>query len=205
MLTAMILILTGCVEDVSKDKAEAVVSDPVVAEKTEANPEIAEVYKVDTSVSTIKALGAKVTATHPIDFKTFEGSVNVSGDQVIGVSFTVQMDSLVSDDERLTGHLKNEDFFDVAKFPTATFESTEIVAGGADGATHTVTGNLTIHGMTKGVTFPATLALADGTATAKTEFALDRKDFGVVYAGKADDLIQDKVVLTVDFTAKKGV
>jgi polyisoprenoid-binding protein YceI len=195
----MVVFLVGCVEDVSKDKVEATVSEVKEVQKAAG-----EAWKVDASASSVRALGAKITATHPIDFKTFEGDVTVEGDAVTGVRFTVQMESLVSDNERLTGHLKNEDFFDVANHPTATFESTGITAGGTDGATHTVAGNLTIRGTTKGVTFPATISIEGGAAKARSEFAIDRKDFNVVYPGKPDDLVQDKVVLTIDFVAKKG-
>ena len=71
-------------------------------------------------------------------------------------------------------------------------------------STHTVTGDLVIHGMTKRVTFPATITVGADTVTAKTEFVVDRRDFGVIYAGKADDLVQDNVVLQVDLVAPKS-
>ena len=70
--------------------------------------------------------------------------------------------------------------------------------------THTVTGVMNIIGKEKQVTFPAMVTFAEGQVSAKTEFALDRKDFGIVYPGKPDDLIQDKVVMTVELVAKKG-
>ena len=73
------------------------------------------------------------------------------------------MDSIWTDTEKLTGHLKSADFFDVAKFPKSTFESTEIKAGSSDAkakdATHTVTGNLTLHGVTRSIQFPAKIAV----------------------------------------------
>ncbi len=50
-----------------------------------------------------------------------------------------------------------------------------------------------MHGVTKSITFPATITVKDGSASLKTEFALNRKDFGIAYAGKADDLIRDVI------------
>ena len=80
-----------------------------------------------------------------------------------------------------------------------------ITAGSeAEGMTHTVTGNFTIRGVTKSVTFPAKVAVTAGEVHASTEFGIDRKDFGIVYPGKADDLIKDNVLLQVDFVAPRA-
>ena len=112
--------------------------------------------------------------------------------------------SVATDQEKLDGHLKSPDFFDVAKFPKATFESTKIVKGGDNGATHTVTGNLTLHGVTKSIVFPAKIAIAGDTVTVDADFGINRKDFGIVYPGKADDLIKDEVLMKLAIKAKKG-
>ena len=66
------------------------------------------------------------------------------------------------------------------------------------GATHTVTGNLELHGVKKSITFPATIQVTLDNAAVDAEFAIDRKDFGIVYAGKADDLIRDGVVIKLN-------
>ncbi len=209
MLTSLMVLtaLTGCVEDVGKDKvaAEVTEAEPAPAEKKMAEEPAGATWAVDTSASTLKALGAKVTAEHPIVFHDWKGEVTVDGDTVTGVSFTVQMASLEADHPKLTSHLKNEDFFDVPNHPTATFESSKIEAGSSeDGATHTVTGKMTIRGNTKQLSFPATIEVKDGMAKANTEFVIDRQDFGVTYPGRPDDLVQDNVVMTIDFTAKQG-
>ncbi|MCB9689349.1 MAG: YceI family protein [Alphaproteobacteria bacterium] len=162
------------------------------------------VLAVDPGRSELGALGAKVTATHPIVFHDFVGAVGMDGDQVTTLSFAVDMRTLEADKPKLTGHLKNEDFFDVEKFPTATFTAVSLAPSTEAGATHQVTGDLTIHGTTKRVAFPATVAVGATEVTASTEFVIDRKDFGVVYPGKPDDLIKDNVVLKVRFTAPRG-
>ena len=90
----------------------------------------------------------------------------------------IDMASTWSDNEGLTGHLKSPDFFDVAKHPKATFVSTEITPGGEKGASHTVTGNFTLHGVTKSISFPATITVSDGSAKVDSEFFINRKDSG---------------------------
>jgi polyisoprenoid-binding protein YceI len=219
----MALTLTGCVEDVAKDKVEAVVED--VKEKGGDHDEAAgddhgeaagddhdaEAPAAAAGVewallkekSSINALGAKITATHPITFKDFDAKVMVDGGKLTGLSYTVQMGTLEADHPKLTAHLLNEDFFDVANFPTSTFESSKITEGSdTEGMTHTVEGTLTIHGMSKMVTFPVNVDVKPKGIKASTEFAINRQDFGVVYAGKADDLIQDNVVMTVVLVAQ---
>ena len=91
---------------------------------------------------------------------------------------------------------------DVAKFPKASFASTSIKAGGEKGASHTVTGNLTLHGVTKSITFPATIKTTGTGIDADAEFAINRKDFGLVYAGKPDDLIRDDVVIKLTIRSR---
>ena len=197
----LLSFLVACVEDVGKDKVAAEVGP---AERVEAPAPAAEgaTWPVVVGESTLKALGAKITATHPITFDRWKGSVQVDGGVLRGLSFEADMTSLQSDKERLTKHLKDEDFFDVAHHPKATFASTQIVEGGEGDATHTVTGNLTIRGNTKRVSFPAQVAVTAGEVKASTEFVIDRQDFGVTYPGKPDDAVQDNVVLTVAFVAR---
>jgi len=208
MMLFTIVALTGCVEDVAKDKVEAIVEDveaghEMPAEEAPAAP-AGDVWAVDASKSSVKALGAKVTATHPIDFGEFEGKLTVADNAVTSVEYTVQVASLVADHPKLTAHLMTEDFFNVQANPTATFKSTEITAGSdTEGMSHTVKGEMMIMGQTKVVTFPANITVTDEGATASTEFALDRQDFGIAYPGKPDDLIQDKVVMTVALAAMK--
>ena len=101
--------------------------------------------------------------------------------------------------------MKTADFFDVAKFPKATFVSTKIEPNTAAGATHNVTGNFDLHGVKKSITFPATIQSTPEVVSVNAEFAINRKDFGILYPGKADDLIRDGVVikLTLKVPRKK--
>ncbi|MEM6925524.1 MAG: YceI family protein, partial [Myxococcota bacterium] len=185
--TLALLFAVGCVEDVGKDKVAAEVAEPAAAVAPVTGRELA----IDTAKSSVRALGAKITAKHPIEFDRWTGALRVAEGKLTGVDVTIQMDSLRADVDDLTSHLKNEDFFDVARFPTATFRSSGVVPkAGPDGATHEITGALTLHGVTKTVRFPASVAAQGDGLAAKAEFVIDRQDFGVSYPGRPDDLIQ---------------
>jgi polyisoprenoid-binding protein YceI len=113
---------------------------------------------------------------------------------------------VVADDAELTNHLKTADFFDVAKYPKATFVSTKIEPDntGAAGQAFKVLGNLELHGVKKSIAFPATIKVTPESASVEAEFAINRKDFAIVYAGKADDLIRDGVVIKLDLKVPRA-
>ena len=82
---------------------------------------------------------------------------------------------MYSDDEKLTKHLKTADFFDVNTYPKASFASKSIAASKKAGMTHDITGDLTLHGVTKSVTVPVKVtADANGVMLAGT-FTLQAK------------------------------
>jgi polyisoprenoid-binding protein YceI len=120
------------------------------------------------------------------------------------VSAEIQTASLVADDAKLTGHLHSADFLDVERFPQATFVSTAVRPGGAAGATHTVTGNLRMHGVEKSISFPASIRVVDDGVHVDAEFVINRKDFDIVYPGAPDDLIKDEVLMKLKLRAKGG-
>jgi polyisoprenoid-binding protein YceI len=199
---ATLSLLVACGGDPGKDKTAAQVADAVpVPAAPAAAPAPAGSFALNGSIA---FTGAKVTGTHDGIFQSWRGTAVVTEGQLASITFSVDTASLKTDQAKLDEHLKGGDFFDVAKFATATFESTEVKAGApADsklaGATHTVTGNMTILGVSKSVTVPAKVEVgADGSFKAVSEFAINRKDFNIVYPGKPDDLIKDDVALKVE-------
>ena len=156
---------------------------------------------IDTSRSDIGWKAAKVTRAHDGGFRTFDGTVTVHGGEVAGVNIVIDTRSVWSDTERLTGHLKSEDFFEVETYPTATFEADQFVPVDSAGATHLVTGNLTMHGQTQAITFPAAITVEEGSVQASADFIIDRRDWGINYKGQADDLIENEVRLLLDVVA----
>jgi len=169
-----------------------------------ANPN-AETLPFSNANSKIGFVGSKVTGSHEGTFEKFRGNVRLAGGKAEGSSVDVEIDtdSFKIEPEKLQNHLKSPDFFDTAKFPKATFKSTEVKAGGAGGATHTVTGNVLLHGKEKAVSFPATITVSNAEVAAKTEFSINRKDFDIVYPGMPNDLIRDAVVIKLDIHAPR--
>jgi polyisoprenoid-binding protein YceI len=150
-------------------------------------------------------VGSKVTGSHTGAIPRLEGTVETAGTpERSRIRVTMHMDSVTSDSERLTGHLKSDDFFAVGQHPTAAFVSTEITAGGKDGASHTITGNLTLRGVTRSVAFPASLTVTPQAVKANAEFWINRKEFEIKYRGKADDLIRDEVVIKLELDVARG-
>jgi polyisoprenoid-binding protein YceI len=110
---------------------------------------------------------------------------------------------MTSDAADLTGHLKSADFFNTAEHAQAKFDSLSITEkSGENGATHEIAGNLEMKGQAKKVTFPATLEVSDAGVHGKAEFSINRKDWGIDYPGKPDDLIKDDVALILDLNFK---
>ena len=198
------MFFNGC-SDPAADKTKAVTGEAaqVASPVTSAQ---GQRYQITSQNSKIEFVGSKVTGSEHGSFGDFSGNIQYAGDPAKSrVNITIKMDSIATKSPGLDKHLKTADFFDVAKFPEATFVSTEIKPGGEKGATHTVTGNLTMHGVTKAITFPATINVTPDTATVESSFSINRKDFGINYAGAADNLIRDEVVLTLHIRATKSV
>jgi len=199
----LVLTSVACDNNPSKGKTQAATTEAVATASVTA---AGAPYTFSNADSKLEFVGAKVTRKHDGSFKTFSGRVNlVDADPTkSSVSATIDIGSIQTDEEKLTGHLKSPDLLDVAKFPQATFSSTAIKAGGERGATHTVTGNLQLHGVTKSISFPATIKAGADAVDLDAEFAINRKDFGIVYPGMPDDLIKDDVLLKLQVHAKKA-
>src|SRR5215470_7830447 len=202
MIIAGTMLMSAC-SDPSADKTKAVTGEATKVASPAAAAQ-GQKYLITPQNSKIEFTASKVTGSHNGSFGDFSGQIDHVGTPEQGrVSITIKADSITTDTPDVTKHLKTADFFDVAKFPEATFVSTAIKAGGENGATHTVTGNLTMHGVTKAITFPATINVTPEAATVESSFSINRKDFGINYAGAADNLIRDNVVLTLHVRATK--
>ena len=197
------LVLVAACGNPATNKSAAVTGEATKA--TSPQTTAGQRYPITPEHSKIEFIGSKVTGSHNGSFQKFSGDINYTGDPTTSrVNITMDVNSITTDDPKLTEHLKTADFFDVAKFPQAKFESTAIKAGGDKGASHTITGNLTLHGVTKSVSFPATISATADAITVNSDFSINRKDFGINYAGAADNLIRDDVVLKLTIHAPKG-
>jgi polyisoprenoid-binding protein YceI len=146
----------------------------------------------------IEWVGTKTDGKHEGGFKRIAGTAVATGDDAttLQLDVTIATNSLFSDDEKLTAHLKAPDFFDVKRYPKATFKSTKVEK--ADKG-YKVTGDLTLLGKTKSISFPAEIAVAGGNLDLDAEFKIDRTAFGMNYGeGKIDK----EVALDVDIDSK---
>jgi polyisoprenoid-binding protein YceI len=195
--------IAGC-SDPAKEVPKSAAAEPEKTEAAKIEPASSTSGKqyVIRSDSTIGFTGSKVTGKHDGGFKNFAGTVNVMDGKITGTpEVKIGMNSTWADNDKLTGHLKSPDFFDVAKFPVTTFSITGLEAAGAQ---QKVTGNLNLHGVTKSISFPAVVGVGADAVTVKAQFAINRKDFGINYPGKANDLIRDLVVIRLDLKATPG-
>lgn len=119
-------------------------------------------------------------------FRDFDAKINLNRANLASsnVEFTIQAASIDTDNENRDNHLRSADFFDVAKYPTITFKSTSIAAKSA--SEFAVTGDFTMHGVTKRITLPVTfLGFAKVGNAEKAGFEIEttinRKDYGVLW------------------------
>ena len=185
------ILFVACENPADKTDSAAVKE---AVEKTATTSEGGTKYTFAAS-SAVNFTGSKVTGSHSGGFKTVSGHFTVKDGQLVGNDHKVVIDvnSLWSDSDKLTGHLKSADFFDAEKFPESTFEATSLTK--KSDTSYEVSGNFTLHGVTKNITFPATVSQNGEAVKIGAKFDINRKDFGIVYAGKTDDLIRDEVVI----------
>lgn len=201
LLVAGLLLAAACSKAPDAQNAGAGETKEVKQEST------AQTLTLDLSASSLKWIGTKVTGKHNGTVAIKEGSLSVKDGQLTGGSFVLDMEKIVVEDlkagqgkEKLEGHLKAEDFFDAKKYPTAKFEITSVTADTVGGGTHKIEGNLTIKEVSKGISFKATVK-NETNMSATANFNINRKDWGVKYEGKKDDLIRDEINFDVNLVA----
>jgi polyisoprenoid-binding protein YceI len=151
--------------------------------------------------SGIQFEGSKVTGTHVGGFSKYDGMVVVPDgkiEEAATIDIIIDMTSVFSDAGGLTEKLRGEEFFDVEKFPTASFRSTAITKTDAG---YEVTGNFNLHGVTRSIKFPAGIGFEGETLTAQSEFVIKQFDWGIKYRGLGEDLIRDEVLILLDIEA----
>ena len=197
------IVLASCAGNPEGKKAETKDSVETTSEVVGAE------LKVDTAQSTVVWTGSKVTGNHTGTVKLTSGALAVDAGKITGGNFVLDLNTINSTDlegeykGKLDGHLKDADFFDVAKFPEAKFEITAVEAG-ATATDAKISGNLTIKGVSKNISFDAkVLELTDAAAKVSADFNILRADWGVNYEGKKDDLISKEINFKVNLVATK--
>ncbi|MFN3167061.1 MAG: YceI family protein [Phycisphaeraceae bacterium] len=197
------LCLGAC--DNPADSTYSAEAEDAKQEKQADTPENAKTLELDGENTTVQWTGSKPTGSkHDGGFKTLSGTATVADEKLIGMEATIDIKSMWSDNEKLTKHLLNEDFFESETYGESRFVSTEIREATADektgpaaDATHWVTGNLTLKGVTKSITFPVTIEADEKAYRLDAEFDINRGQFGMDY-GLADAAIRDEVVIRLN-------
>lgn len=206
------LFLAAC-ENPADNKPKATVNNTNTAANAPSNTGTATVRQTKGEAvafnpenSKVGFTGSKVTGKHDGGFNKFSGTIDLVNNKAeeSQVTVDIEMASVFTDADGLTKHLQTGDFFEVEKHPKSSFVSTKIEADKAKGeGNYKVTGDLEMRGVKKSITFPAKIAISATEVSVDTEFAINRKDFGIVYAGKADDLIRDEVVIKLNLKAPR--
>ena len=149
--------------------------------------------------TTVAFLGEKVVGSHEGKFNALSGEISYKdGDPLTAnVAVNIDMSSVKTDAEKLDEHLKSADFFDAAKFPEGKFVSHKVTDGGEGDATHTVTGNLTLRGVTKQIAIPAKIDVTGNTVSMVADVTINRQDYGIAFPGMPDNLIKDEVKISL--------
>ncbi len=167
-------------------------------------------YTIDLAKSSVQWEGKKFTGGHNGTVNLNSGNLSFNGKKLIGGGFVADMTTIKDADKsaNLEKHLKSDDFFGVEKHATAKFNITKVEGTGNN---LKISGNLTIKGVTKPVTFPATLTWnEDKTVTAVADkIEIDRTQYGIEYRSKSifsnigDNFIYDNFTISVKLVAKK--
>jgi polyisoprenoid-binding protein YceI len=174
---------------------------------TSATQKSAMLYRLDPSRSTFKWTGKEVTGSHWGYVRFTEGELMVENNILRGGTFEVDMHSMDCQDagEKLLNHLKSDDFFSVAKFPTAILVIKKAVFSGGD--QYGIKADLTIKGITHEVLFPATVMVSDHEMYAQARFSVDRTKYNIKYrsagffSNLGDKAIDDHFEVDVNIVA----
>lgn len=199
-LAAVSTMFASCQDAPKADTATATEAQAVTATTGATD------YHIDIAQTKVEFVGTKAVGKHHGTIGIKEGKLAIEAGSIKGGDLILDLNTLKTDDQDSTGnanlsaHLMSPDFFDVAKFPTATFELTAVTAGIDSSikevilkdATHTVTGNLTIKGVSKSISFPTKVMMNGAVITADANFNIDRTQWGLSYHN--DKSLKDKFI-----------
>lgn len=178
----------------------------------------ADVYKIDTKESSVTWKGTKKMGSfHTGNISVKEGQVEVDKkNQITSGTINIDMATITNEDlkgspdyqKKLVGHLSNEDFFNVPKYPTSNFKILSVTQKSKDEVL--VKGELTMIGKTNPIEFPAKITVANGVAKGEAQVKVDRTKWGLKYGSgnffkelAGDKIINDEFELSLKLVAKK--
>ena len=172
----------------------------------------ADTYQIDKAHSTFGfTVQHLMVSTVPGSFADYSGVVNFDKENIANSSIdvTIQSASINTNVPKRDEHLRSADFFDASKFPEIVFKSTKIAGEGTD---YVITGQLTLHGVTKEVSVPVTIQgpvknpMGGDVIGISGAFTLNRQDYGVKWNKDMDAggvVVSDVVKVTINIEAHK--
>jgi polyisoprenoid-binding protein YceI len=157
-------------------------------------------FKIDKQQTKVEWIGRKVTGKHSGNISVAEGNLVMEGQKIKGGTIIMDMTSITNTDltdagynQKLIGHLKSDDFFSTEKFPTSTLIIKKARQTGKD--KFSISGSLTIKGITNPVEFPATIATVGSQVKASAKIMVDRTKYSIKYgSGSFFDNLGDKAI-----------
>lgn len=168
-------------------------------------------YNVNIYESRLQWSGEKPAYGHSGTVNIKSGELYFDKNKLTGGKIEVDLSSIkvisldAKSSDKLIGHLKSADFFDVAKFPIATFVVTTAEKKQDD--TYSITGDISIKGITKSISFPAIIVIEDKNLSADAELTVNRIDFGANYGSvslgtKPEEVISDHMDIKAEIKAR---
>jgi polyisoprenoid-binding protein YceI len=155
----------------------------------------ADALKLDAKKSKIEFVGKKTGGQHSGGFKKFTAEARVDIEKPTEGTLEIEIDatSIFSDDEKLTNHLKNDDFFDIRKYPKIIFKSKKIETKDEKA---TMIAELTMLGETVEIEVPVEAEMQDSSIKINAAFEIDRTKWGMDYGvGKVKKEVEIRVEL----------
>ncbi|MDA7722569.1 YceI family protein [Schleiferiaceae bacterium] len=213
ILAAVAIAAISCSNGSKAD--EAVTGD---AQEVQAVVEATEYTVAEGSYLKWRGFKTYVASEHIGTIGVQSGTFAMAGDQLVGGTVTMDMNSItdvdIEDEGKrgiLEGHLKSDAFFYVDSFPTAVFEIVEVREEATDATPYVVVGNLTIRGITNSIEFPANVFVEEGSVRLEAPaFSIDRTKWNVKYHDSDDatiaetlkeDLIDHSIDLIINVVA----
>jgi len=216
LIASMATVFFSCMQSPKGDRVQA--SDVYIIEAYNHGNEL----KADVEKSNIEWLGTKPTGTHNGTLGIKEGSIFIKDGVMLGGKFTMDMNKIIVLDienpgmnSNLVNHLRSSDFFLVDSFPNAYFEFSKAIPLNDTPEienefipTHRIEGNLTLRGITKGISFAAKINYEEGIFQATTpQFIINRTFWNVNYGSRSifanlkDNFIHDEIGIKINLTA----
>lgn len=189
-----------------------ILASSVVAQTTTSSK--VKVVSVNTQKSVVEWIGRKIVGQHNGTINIKEGSLITKNNLLAGGSFVIDMKSIVCTDitdenysKKLVQHLNNEDFFNVEQFPTATLKITKVLKIKNKSNSYNLSADLTVKGITKSITFPATFKKTGNVFEGNASITIDRTLWDIKYGsanffeGLGDKAIKNDIELKVSIAS----